>query len=104
MSASSFQRALFFLSAPLLLLALSAALIYWDLTHSNRPHELRFPLLVAGLSTLSALWSGWRLERGMHASQDQKLWQRSLCIALSLALLVLSVLLFYAGLAAYFAA
>jgi len=75
-----------------LLLVLQAALVGYDLTHSNRPHELRFvwPVALAGLVAAWLTVQAWR-EACAFPSERTSLGVTALA-AVSLATLVSLVL------------
>lgn len=95
-------RALGWWIAPALL-ALSAGLVHYDLTHSNRPHELRFVHVVAVLAAAAVAVSASLLVRarrdlsGRAGSAAVRGW---LALGTALFLGLLSLALFLATVAA----
>lgn len=74
-----------------LVLVLQAALVGYDLTHSNRPHELRFVWPVLGLSAAAA-WLTVQAWREARARSPERLPARQVSGLVALSVLTLASL------------
>lgn len=74
-----------------LLLVVQVALIAYDLTHSNRPHELRFVWPVLGLAAVAA-WLTVQAWRGARARSPERLPARQVSGLVALSVLTLASL------------